>query len=430
MAVDASGLAAPHAGPGTGHPVRVLAAAMLPGLVAIWVFSGGFVLIEPAPYEALFLLVLGAAFLGGMWLYRGTLGLFLLLVVFLPFAVIAAFQARHFELKDTFIYLCITVYLWLTAYVTANFVADDPGRHTALIVRAYTAVAVLSALVGTLAYLGLMPFEEYFLRYGRAKAAFEDPNVFAPFLVLPAVFAAQALFLQRGRAAVLAALVLVILITGVFVSFSRGAWGHLFASGVLSFGLIFFIEARARDKVRMLLLALVGGAGLVVLIAALLSIDNVRELFLERFTLTENYDTGTTGRFGRQSYAFDLALSNPWGIGAKEFTALRIVEEPHNTYVNVLLVYGWGGGLAYIAMIGMTLWRALSRLATRSPSRIALIALVATYIPLITEAAIIDTDHWRHFFLITGLIWGVTAGYGGVAARRSSGASAQPAAFS
>jgi hypothetical protein len=26
----------------------------------------------------------------------------------------------------------------------------------------------------------------------------------------------------------------------------------------------------------------------------------------------------------------------------------------------------------------------------------------------VVEAAIIDIDHWRHFFLIIGLIWGVT----------------------
>jgi hypothetical protein len=30
-------------------------------------------------------------------------------------------------------------------------------------------------------------------------------------------------------------------------------------------------------------------------------------------------------------------------------------------------------------------------------------------VPLAGEAAIIDTDHWRHWFLLVGLIWGVTA---------------------
>lgn len=412
MAVDAAILPPPRAGTSGSNPVKSLAAALLPSMVALWVFSGGFVLIEPSPYEAVFPLVLITALMSGIWLYRGTLSLFLLLVLFLPFAVIASFQARHFELKDTFLYLAITVYLWITAYFTANFVAENPVRRFGTVIKAYTAVAVLVALVGTFAYLGLMPFEEYFLRYGRAKATFEDPNVFAPFLILPAVYAAQKVFLKKGWTSFFAAITFAILFTGVFVSFSRGAWGHLALTGALSFFLVFTLEARARDKVRMLLIALVGIAALVLLLAALLSIDNVRELFLQRFSLVENYDTGATGRFGRQLYAFDLALSNPWGIGPKEFTALRIVEEPHNTFVNVILIYGWGGGLAYISMMLMTLWRAIRHLAIRSPNRFILIALTATYLPLVIESAIIDTDHWRHFYLLTGLIWGVTASYG------------------
>ncbi len=396
--------------PGAAY-LKARIAAALPVLVGLWIFSGGFVFIEPSPYEFFFIFVLVAWLLGGFWLYRGTLNLFNLLVIFIPFAVIAAFQPRHFELKDTILYLLITVYLWFTAYFTANFVAEDPENRMALIMRSYAAAAVVVALIGILAYLGLLPARELFLKYERAKATFEDPNVFGPFLILPAIFAVQRLFLSKGRIAFFAALVFAALFVGIFVSFSRGAWGHLAASVFLSFVLVFALESDARDKVRMLLIAIVAAAVLALIIAILLSIDSVRELFLIRFSVAENYDTGSTGRFARQFYAFDLALSHPWGIGPKEFTALRITEEPHDTYVNVLLIYGWGGGLAYLSLIGMTVWRALRYLAIPSPRRLMLIALFATYVPLMVEAAIIDTDHWRHFYLITGLIWGVTTNY-------------------
>ena len=40
-----------------------------------------------------------------------------------------------------------------------------------------------------------------------------------------------------------------------------------------------------------------------------------------------------------------------------------------------------------------------------------LIPLISVFVPLSVEAAIIDLDHWRHFYLVAGLIWGVTAGY-------------------
>jgi len=77
----------------------------------------------------------------------------------------------------------------------------------------------------------------------------------------------------------------------------------------------------------------------------------------------------------------------------------------------VLHAYGWGGGLVMIAFIGITIWRGVSFLTRPSPNRRLLIPLVATFVPLAGEAAIIDVDHWRHFFLVAGLIWGVTAAY-------------------
>lgn len=394
-----------------GAVVKARARALLPVMVAIWIFSGGFVLIEPSPYELAFVLVLPVAIVAGLQLFRGSLNLFNLLVVFVPFAMIGAFQPRNTEVLASLIYVVVTFFLWFTAYFLANYLAEDPNRRFAGIMKSYTLVAVIVAMIGTLAYLGLMPASELFLRYQRAKATFEDPNVYGPFLILPAVWAAQKLFLERGRTTLVAGTVFSVLFVGIFVSFSRGAWGSIAAATLISFMLVFFLEARAVDKARMLVIALLGAGVLMALMALLLSIDSVRDLFLQRFSVAENYDTGSTGRFGRQAYAFDLALSHPLGIGPSEFGTLRISEDPHNTYVKVLLAYGWGGGLAFYALIGATLWRAVRRLATPSPSRLMLIALFATYLPLVIEAAIIDIDHWRHFFLLTGLIWGVTINY-------------------
>ena len=48
---------------------------------------------------------------------------------------------------------------------------------------------------------------------------------------------------------------------------------------------------------------------------------------------------------------------------------------------------------------------------------------MSTFAVLCVEAAIIDLDHWRHFYLVAGLIWGVTAAYqrsGGQESKRLS----------
>jgi hypothetical protein len=36
------------------------------------------------------------------------------------------------------------------------------------------------------------------------------------------------------------------------------------------------------------------------------------------------------------------------------------------------------------------------------------IPVMATFTMVVAESAIIDSDHWRHFFLLIGLIWGLS----------------------
>jgi O-antigen ligase len=391
-----------------GLPVlRAKSLRLLDWLVAFWVFTGGMVLFEPSPYELSFLLVLPVALFAGFGLHRSTLGLLALFVGFIPFALIGAFQSRFTALGDALIFVIVTVFLLFTSYFVANYVADAPVRRMKLIVRAYAAAAVISALVGALAYLGLIPGAEQFLRYDRAKAFFQDPNVFGPFLILPAMYALQRILLGNFRQGMWAGLVLGTIFVGVFVSFSRAAWGHMAFSAIIVFALCFLLEAGGRAKARMLIMALAGALLIVVSIIGLLSIPAIGRLFEVR-TASQEYDSGETGRFGRQAYAFELALAHPLGIGPLEFRHLRIVEEPHNTYVSVLHVYGWGGGFIYYVLVIWTLWRAVGGLLRAGPNRLLLIPLVAVFIPLAGEAAIIDTDHWRHYFLVVGLIWGVT----------------------
>ncbi|WP_316360002.1 O-antigen ligase family protein [Devosia sp.] len=387
--------------------VRDRAMRWLDFMVAFWIFTGGLVLFEPSPYELTFLAVLPLAFVAGMGLYRSTFGLFAILIGFTPFALIACFQVRFNPIGDALLFSIVTIFLLLTAYFIANYVAEQTERRMRLVMRAYTAVALISAIVGTLAYLGLMPGADIFLRYGRAKAAFNDPNVFGPFLVLPAMYALQRLLLAPGRSAVIAGGIYMVLFVGVFVSFSRAAWGHFALSSLIVLVLCFWLEAAARDKVRIMIMSLLGAAMLVVALAGLLSIPQVASLFEQR-AAGQNYDSGETGRFGRQGYAFELALDHPLGIGPHEFRNLRIIEEPHNVYVTVLHVYGWGGGAFYYLLVILTLWRGIAALTRPSPYRLMMIPLVATFAMLVGESAIIDTDHWRHYFLLVGLIWGIS----------------------
>jgi hypothetical protein len=394
-----------------GTYLRARLDTLLKWAVALWVFCGSIVVTEPSPYELSFVLVLGVSVVAGRFAFqRTTLGLLVLWAMFIPFALIAAFQATFTPLTDALLFQVVTIFLFFTTYWVANYVAEAPQERMRVIVLAYTIAAVVSAMLGTLAYLGLIPGKDALTLYGRAKALFNDPNVFGPFLILPAMYALQRVLLGTPRRAFWGGLIFMIITVGVFASFSRAAWGHLAGSALLVYLLCFVFVAHAREKVRMLIISLVGALVIVVAIGGLLSIPSVQRLFEVRAS-AQTYDEGETGRFGRQGYAFELALANPLGIGPLEFRNLRVKEEPHNSYVNVIHVYGWGGGLAFILLIGTTLWRGLTFVVKSSPNRLLLIPLVSVFVPLSIEAAIIDLDHWRHFFLVAGLIWGVTAGY-------------------
>ncbi len=384
---------------------------VLDWFVAFWIFLGSVVITEPAPYELFFFIVVAVSLFAGSFAFRrSTLGLLVLWATFVPFALIAAFQSTFTPTPQALQFQFVTIFLFFTSYWIANYVADAPQERMRRIITAYIATAVISAFLGTAGYLGVIPGHDLFTRYDRAKGLFNDPNVFAPFLILPAMYALQRVLLDKPRRAVIATVIVMILVLGVFASFSRAAWAYVIASGLGVYLLCFFFVANAKEKVRMILLALIGVGMVVIAIGGLLSIPSVQRLFEVR-AQAQNYDEGDSGRFGRQGYAFELALSHPWGLGPLEFRNLRVKEEPHDSYVNVLHVYGWGGGAMFILFIVITIWRGVRFVIRPSPNRLLLIPLIAVWIPLAVEAAIIDLDHWRHFFLIGGLIWGVTASY-------------------
>lgn len=391
--------------------LRARAATLLDWAVAFWIFCGSVVITEPSPYELVFLMVVAISMFAASFAFqRATLGLLVIWATFIPFAIIAGFQPTFTPIPNALTFQVVTIFLFFTSVWVANYVAQEPQKRMRLIVQAYVAAATLSAAMGTLGYLGVIPGHDLLTLYGRAKALFNDPNVFAPFLILPAMYALQRVLLDKPRRAVIAACIVMVIAIGVFASFSRAAWAHLIASGLGVYLLCFFGVANAKEKARMMITAIVGIVMVIVAIGGLLSIPKVQELFEVR-AQAQNYDEGDSGRFGRQGYAFELALSHPLGLGPYEFRNLRIKEEPHDSYVNVMHVYGWGGGLMFWLFIVLTIWRGLAFVFRPSPNRLLLIPLISVFVPLAVEAAIIDLDHWRHFYLVGGLIWGVTAAY-------------------
>lgn len=59
----------------------------------------------------------------------------------------------------------------------------------------------------------------------------------------------------------------------------------------------------------------------------------------------------------------------------------------------------------------------LSAVHVASPA--TFLVAYAAFLGVVVEGAIIDTDHWRHFYLLLALIWGLMAGQPRVLHRNS-----------
>jgi len=373
-------------------------------------FSGAFVLTEPSPYEIFASAAIFVFFASGLALRRGHIPLLALLVAYcfgLSIAVIPVVAE-----PKTALWVAVSWFLAATTLFFACAIAEDTERRLKILMSGYMAAAIVASLVAILAYFRLLPSADSFLLYGRAKGTFNDPNVIGPFLVLPGLLAIKRALSFRLKDLVIGGAQVSIIAIAILLSFSRGAWGHFAASAVIFIGLLFIVSNDPRERTRIVGATIAGFAVLALLLAAILSMQGVGTLFTERATLDQAYDTGQLGRFGRHILGFELALDRPWGLGPFQFAKI-FPEDPHNVYLNAFMTGGWLGGITYLLIVSMTLWVGLTGALRATPWRPVLLATWATFIAVVGEGAIIDTDHWRHFWLLTGLLWG-----GAIAASR------------
>ena len=140
--------------------------------------------------------------------------------------------------------MAVSLFLALSAVFFSAIIEDDWHRLR-LIFNAWAAAAVITAMLGILGYFHAFPGAEVFTLYDRAKGAFQDPNVFGPFLIAPSLYLIHGILTGRvGDAAAASAFRWRIITIGVLLSFSRAAWA-LFLFSAMMMVLIMFIKERS-----------------------------------------------------------------------------------------------------------------------------------------------------------------------------------------
>lgn len=386
------------------HQARQRALVRLASVICLGtgVFLAGYVINEPAPYEIFMVPVIAVWALFGLRVSRSIAPLLVMLCVFNIGGLISMTQMA--ELQDTPLYIAVSLFLAFTSVFFASVIERD-DTLLLVIFRAYAAAAIFTSVLGILGYFHAFPGAEIFTRYERARGGFQDPNVFGPFLLLPVAWLTYGIFKDRAAKAPMLTLGLLIISLGLFLSFSRAAWGMMVFVVMMVTAIAFIGSHSARVRLRILLLF--GAATLLLVLALLVALQfpSVSDMFFSRAKLVQEYDGARLGRFARHGIGYLMAMENPLGIGPLVFGRL-LGEDTHNIWLKALLDYSWLGFAAYLALTWMTLGIGFKLLFRDRPWQSYLICAYTVYVAHVFVGNLIDTDHWRHFYLLLGIIWG------------------------
>jgi hypothetical protein len=403
-----------------------LAPVTAPGIIAlqralVWLVGacGAIVFIEPSPYEIATLLATIVFFATGMRMRLVYMPLLLLLFLLNVGYSISAVAVM--DQPNVANWIATSWYMAVTVVFFALAVAEDTERRLDMLRRGLIFGAMIAAVAGIAGYFNLVPGGHDLLTlYDRARGTFKDPNVLGAFLILPALFALQSVVSDRLGKSLRGSVAFVVMALAILLAFSRAAWGGLVITSAFMLALMVLTSTSHKQRSRIIVMALVAVVLAVLLLAVLLSLDTVAEMFKQRASFDQSYDEGRFGRFGRHILGAEMALDLPFGIGPLQFNRY-FPEDTHNSYLNAFMSGGWLAGICYPALIFTTVMTGFRYVFVRVPWQKTYIAIFVAFLGTVGESFIIDTDHWRHFWMMLGCLWGMFA-----AAQRWQASAAQP----
>jgi hypothetical protein len=361
----------------------------------------GIVRIEPAPVDGLSMLLLLVGISTGklsLKALKDSSLIHLALWTFLMVNIASLMGAKMFS--DSLRFAMISVYLIAFTYFVKMYVTSFQAMRVVLV--GYLVSAAVNTCLVVLGYRGISPFTELFLQDGaRALGAFKDPNVFGPFCIPIIVWLVdESLHPHILPGFVSAKIIGVIALTAaVFVSFSRAAWANL------ALALCVYSLLNIKEGLRVRVSSLPKWGGSLLVLAAIGS--QVFKPFFSRIDFEEflawrlsahEYDVY---RFDRQRAGVEAGLTHLFGVGPGMW------ESAHSLYARALAEHGVLG-LAALSLFILTLLIGTCSQALQEITRpygLSAKVVAACLAGLVLNSAVIDTIHWRHFWLVLALAW-------------------------
>jgi hypothetical protein len=369
--------------------------------------SGAVVFIEPSPYEVVTLAATVMFFATGLRLRLVFMPLLLLLVLLNVGYSIGAIP--FIEQSEVANWIATSWYMAVTVIFFAMVISEDTEARLDMLRRGLIVGGMIAAISGIAGYFNLVPGGHDLLTlYERARGTFKDPNVLGAFLILPALFVLQSVVTDRLGKSFRSTIALGIMALAILLAFSRAAWGGLAITSGFMLALMVLTSPSRAQRSRIIVMSVVAVIVVVMLLAVLLSFDSVGEMFRQRASFDQSYDEGRFGRFGRHILGADMALDLPFGIGPLQFHNY-FPEDTHNSYLNAFMSGGWLAGVCYPALVFITVIMGFRHVFVRVPWQRAYLAIFSAFLGTVGESFVIDTDHWRHFWMMLGAMWGMFA---------------------
>jgi hypothetical protein len=392
-------------------PTSVATAPRVAGLqrALVWLAgaSGAIVFIEPSPYELVTLVAAVIFVATGLRLRLAFMPLLLLLfLINIGYTICAV---PFLDKPEVVNWIATSWYMAITVIFFAMVVSEDTAARLDMLRRGLIVGASIAATAGIAGYFNLVPGGHDLLTlYERARGTFKDPNVLGAFLILPALFVLQSVVSDPPGKSFRSAIALGIMALAILLAFSRAAWGGLVITAAFMLALMILTSRSHAQRSRIIVTAVAAVIIVAMLVAVLLSFDSVGEMFKQRASFDQSYDEGRFGRFGRHILGAQMALDLPFGIGPLQFHNY-FPEDTHNSYLNAFMSGGWIAGICYPALVFVTVIMGFRHIFIRVPWQRAYLAIFSAFLGTVGESFIIDTDHWRHFWMMLGAMWGMFA---------------------
>jgi hypothetical protein len=392
------------------------------------VFFSSVVFWEPAPYEFFCILALFFA------LFR-----FDQIKAFItenpwPFRIFCFFIGSNFisflfNSRDrvSFDYLAVTTYLAFTVLLVIFFLDRDDVRKIfwissiGLLVTSVIALAAYFDLV----YHTIVPTGSY-----RLKAFFKDPNVYAAFIVPHLFFLCHELRGSSLKKNIFIIGLMGIFTTCFFLTYSRGGLINLLGGGCAFLFYLFFAGRLSAPWLRRRIF--VAAAGLLICFLLILQTNTFfAEKFISRLQVV---DHSNLGRLSVQIKGFDIWAGTDLGDGLSfverfedevlggETGARGLAPVPANPLARWAFGIGPGRweevipfsahglyaralveqGLIGLGVLLFVLFTVLRGLCKKKDDPLALV-LFCSIAGIMVQSLVIDTVHWRHFYLLVGL---------------------------